>query len=70
MVNNLNFDKLAEATKNKIPMPNNIRHTVLQKPELQSICTPSVLAKERFLKSLIFTRVLREIFWRVFKWRT
>jgi hypothetical protein len=66
MVNNLNFNKLTEALKNKIPMPNNIPHTVLQKPVLQPIGTPSVLTKERFVNSFIFTRVLREIFYRNF----
>jgi len=66
MMRNLNFNKLAEAPKNEIPMPKNTPHRVLQKPELQSICTPSVLTNEGFVNSFLFTRILREIFYRNF----
>ena len=62
----MDFNKLTEAPKNKTPIPNNIPHTVLQNPELQSICTPSVLTNERCFNSFLFTRVLREIFYRNF----
>jgi len=34
VVKNLNFNKLAEPPNNKIPMPKNTPHRVLQKPEL------------------------------------